>query len=218
MIKDSSDLIKAVQAPRVAAALVIGGLCTLWFVEELRMLADSLAVPAWTLVAGGSLVFIGVGVLTVEFVMLTSAAALPKLASMRQQRAHAVATRRSSRADAEQAAATLENRVRDLTVHERAFLDLFAPGSQTARRMEEELLPRDIYGAVHGLISAGVLERVVRRDDPQYTERFRVASAAVGLVQTYVLKQPLGRQEVTLDLSRVQCTGASGGGAQGGRW
>ena len=217
MIKDSSELLKTVQAPRVAAALVIGGLLTLWFLDELKFLAESLAIPAWTLVAGGSLVCIGVGVLTVEFVKLATAAALPKLSVIRQQQVHAEATRRVIRADAEKISATLENRIRDLTVDERSFLDLFAPESQTAKRMEKDLLPRETYGAVHTLIPAGILERVVRRDDPKYTERFRIVSAAVGLVQTHVLNQPLGRHEVTLDLSRVQGTGASGGGAPGGR-
>jgi hypothetical protein len=216
VIKDSSELLRTVQAPRVAAAVVIAGLGTLWSVGELTALAARLVVPAWPVVAIGFLVFVGAGVLIVELVRLGVAAAVPKVGAAMRQRARDEGVRRAKRADAEAAAAILENRVRDLTTDEQSFLDLFAVESLTARRMQTELLPREIYAAVHSLLAAGIIERVVRRDDATYTERYRIAGAAVGPVQQFVLKQPLGHSEILLDLARVQGTRASGSGAPGG--
>lgn len=218
-LKDAGDLLKTVLSPRPAAAVVVGAA---FFVFALAFLgavvaefAAKTSSPVWPLLLIGFLVAVAAGSLVVSAVTSVARGLARVGASRLRQRAASSAERERLHDEAEGARRALDAFLRELTPSERAFLDLFAAQSNTAKEMETGLLPHDVYVANGHLIKERVIERVTSRSDAPYTERYRLLEPAMALVQSIVLNQPVGRREILLDLSKVKGSGASGGGARG---
>lgn len=202
--------------------MVGGGIfaLVLWLggAAQLAAFASTASLPAWSLILALFVVAVAAGALIVAAV-IGMGSLIARVSAERTSRvATATEANARRRLALDRELTQLESCLRQLKPAERQFLDLFAPHSATAQLMQDGLLPRDIYGAVHHLLQSKIIERVNLRTDAQYTERFRLVEVAIPLVQSLVLSQPVGHREIELSLDRVEGTGSSGGGARGGRY
>lgn len=102
---------------------------------------------------------------------------------------------------------------------ERTILFLFAEPDPQPGDALHDWMDRATYAAVHSLTAAYVLTTQERRFqdalNPPATETFTLTPDAAPLIEEMILRTPIRRSAITLDLSRVEGTGASGSGARG---
>lgn len=113
---------------------------------------------------------------------------------------------------ADERARSLSDSLKGLTSEEQAFLALFCePNPSSPQAASHPRLTHAVYTAAGSLVAKGILLR------PQMTEEVELRDDAVPLLEAQVLKKPIQRRRINLDLRNIDASGASGGGAPGNR-
>ena len=107
--------------------------------------------------------------------------------------------------------------IAQLTAPQRQFLDLFwQETSRYGTRSSQTMMPNGIYWAGVEMVRLLGLSKSECNKDDHMIEQFALNDFAQSRLESEVFGSPLIRHEIEVDLSYVEGSGATGGGARGG--